>query len=85
MNILYLIVIVGVLKLLIFFFNRNNQNPTVNSKEISNNCNNVELFVDSKLPNENTKDLGKNKWLYPGDEFVKYQKPKHYKPKNYEI
>jgi hypothetical protein len=32
------------------------------------------------------KELGKNKWLYPADEFVKkWKKPKYYKSKTFEL
>lgn len=35
---------------------------------------------------ETPKELGKNKWLYPTDEFVeKWKKPKRYKSKNFEL
>lgn len=91
MNIIYLISAVVIFKLIVLF----NKKTNLNEEEINNSCDNIEPplenksstehTLETKSPMENTKDLGKNKWLFPDDEFVKHNNPKHYKAKNYKI
>ena len=57
-----------------------------NKKKIKTNSNStVDIFAinsSTEIPIE----LGKNKWLYPADEFVeKWKKPKHYKSTPFEL
>lgn len=75
--------VVFFVRIFIYYYKRSSENGT--KDETNNNCNNNELSLDLKSPTENTKELGKNKWLYLDDEFVKYDKPKHYKPQNYKL
>jgi len=43
-----------------------------------------EIKINSSI--EIPKELGKNKWLYPADEFVKkWRKPKRYKSITFEL
>ena len=91
MNIIYLISAVVIFKLIVLFIKRIN----VNAEEINYSCDNIEPPLENKSSTENTletkssmeniKDLGKNKWLFPDDEFIKHKNPKHYKAKNYKI
>ena len=81
MNIIYLISAVVIFKLIVYFTKRIN----VNVREINNSYDKTDLTSEIKLSTENTKELGKNKWLYPDDEFVKHKNPKHHKSKNYKF
>lgn len=85
MNIIYLISVIVIIKLVSYFFKMNKGT----AKEIKEKFKNTETLLESKQPIDNTiestKTLGKNKWLYPDDEFVKHSTPKHYKSKKYKI
>ncbi len=85
MNIIYLISVIVIIKLVSYFYKTNN----VSSKEIKEKYRDPETHLESKQSMDNTiestKTLGKNKWLYPDDEFVKHSTPKHYKSKKYKI
>lgn len=49
-------------------------------------CNSEGVIIDINSSIEIPIELGKNKWLYPGDEFVeKWKKPKHYKSIPFEL
>lgn len=44
----------------------------------------AEKVLQPKTKNESlTIEIGKNKWLYPEDEFVKWKKPKKYRLRTY--
>ncbi len=81
MNIIYLINVIVLVKLFQYFYKFN----SVNTKELIKNCNSSKHCLDNNSSKEISKELGKNKWLHPDDEFVKYKKIKYYKSKNYEI
>ena len=54
-------------------------------KQLSKNNSEVDI-IDINSSIEITKELGKNRWLYPADEFVeKWKKPKIYKSKTFEL
>ncbi len=81
MSIIYLISIVAIIKLFQYFYSRTN----VTAKEKITNCDSNEHQIDFKSLIEKPKELGKNKFLYPDDEFISHKKVKKYKPKNYDI
>jgi hypothetical protein len=81
MSIIYLISIVAIIKLLQYFYNR----TKVPTKETITYSSSHEQKIDLKSSIEKPKEFGKNKFLYPDDEFISHKKVKKYKPKNYDI
>ncbi|HEY9170448.1 MAG TPA: hypothetical protein VIN72_13220 [Lutibacter sp.] len=58
----------------------------LNKKKILTNSNSEAAIIDMNSSTRKPKELGKNKWLYPADEFVeKWKKPKHYKSITFEL
>jgi len=61
----------------IFNLNKKQQHPKSNSEG-----NIIDINSSIEIP----KELGKNKWLYPADEFVeKWKKPKRFKSITFEL
>ena len=81
MIIIYVISFVAIVKLFQYFYNRTN----VKAKETITNSNSQEHKTYAKSSIEMLKELGKNKFLYPDDEFISHKKVKKYKPKNYDL
>jgi len=58
----------------------------LNRKKTQTKSNSEVVIVDINSSTEIPIELGKNKWLYPADEFVeKWKKPKHYKSIPFEL
>jgi len=58
----------------------------LNKKKIQTQSNSEVDIIDVNSSIEISKELGKNKWLYPADELVKkWEKPKRYKSKTFEL
>jgi hypothetical protein len=58
----------------------------LNRKKTQTKSNSEVVIVDINSSTEIPKELNKNKWLYPADEFVeKWKKPKIYKSKTFEL
>ena len=58
----------------------------LNRKKTQTKSNSEVVIVDINSSTEIPIVLGKNKWLYPADEFVeKWQKAKHYKSITFEL
>jgi len=58
----------------------------LNKKQIHKKSNSEVALIDINSSIEIPKELGKNKWLYPADEFVKkWKKPKYYKSITFEL
>ena len=72
MNIIYLIVFLIIAKL----FHSVYKNDRANKKQIHNKSNELLDKTDFKSSIEMTKELGKNKWLHPTDEFGKMEEGK---------
>ncbi len=59
---------------------------SLNKKKIHTNNNSDAEIVEVNSSTEIPIELGKNKWLYPADEFVeKWKKAKHYKSITFEL
>lgn len=69
MNIIYLIVFLIIAKL----FHSVYKNDRANKKQIHNKSNELLNITDFKSSIEMPKELGKNKWLHPTDEFGKME------------
>jgi len=81
MNIIYFISIVAIIKIIQYFYNRTD----VHEKETISNYNCHEHKIDTVSSNKKPMELGKNKFLYPDDEFIRHKKVKKFKPRNYDI
>lgn len=81
MNSIYVVSVIVLVRLFINSYRNNNEN----SNEIVQYDTNSEDLSDNKSFNEIPLVLGKNKWLHPDDEFVKFKKAKHYKSETYDI
>ena len=81
MSIIYFVSIVAIIKLFHFFYNRTNAPAKETTTNFTGNEHKIDLQSSIKQP----KELGKNKFLYPDDEFIGPKKVKKYKPKNYDI
>ena len=81
MSIIHVISIVVIVKLIQYFYNR----TAIQTQETITNCNSFKNKTEAKPAIEKPKELRKNKWLYPDDEFISYKKMKKYKSTNYDI
>jgi len=81
MNSIYLISVIVLVRLFFSSFKKNNDNS---NKIIHNNAK-TEDSASTILSKEIPLELGKNKWLHPDDEFIKFKKTKHYKSQTFEI